>query len=405
MKKKLLLFFLLITTISYSQIRIHGKVLSFDNSPLVGASVYLNNTTIGVSTKNDGTFEFFTKEGIYELIVSYLGHKTVNYNLNTKTFNKPLRFKLEEDDMVLNEVVIRKTYYNEKWRSNLKVFKENFLGRTKLAKQANILNPKTLHFEYDISTETLTATAREPLKIEHKGLGYLITFDLVHFSLDRYKLNYLGYTKFKNLTGSKRKQRRWKKNRLKAYLGSRMHFVRSLLNKTTTEEGFIIHQFRREKNKERPSDKEINTARKLAKLYPIMNLNLSKKIQKPKTSLDSIIVVLQKSNYPKFKDYLYKKNVPPAGVIKTTSNKILLSFDNFLSVIYTKEKEEENYVRGPFGRIRKPLKVQTSYIVLLAKDVELDKTGEVINPLAIHYEGYWAFEQFADALPLNYQPK
>ena len=405
MKRIIVLLFLLITTLCNSQIRIHGKVLDQQSTPLVGASVYLNNTTIGVSTKSDGSFEFFTSKGTFELIVSYLGYKTVNYNLNTDELKQPLTFKLVENQNILDEVVIRKTIYNDRWKSNLKVFKENFLGRTKLAGKANILNPKTLHFEFDLSTETLTAFAREPLKIEHKGLGYLITFDLVHFSLDRYKLSYLGYTKFENLKSSQRNLRRWKKNRKKAYLGSKRHFIKSLIDKTTTQDGFTIHQFRREKNKDRPTDKEINTARKLARLYPIKDLKLSKKITTPKTALDSIIFVLQKSNAPRFKDYLYKKNIAPSSLITTTNDRILLSFENYLSVIYSKEKEENNYVQGPFGITRKPLKVQTSYITMLSKVIPIDISGIITNPLSVHVEGYWAYEQFADALPLNYTLK
>lgn len=405
MKKILFLVFLLVTIIGHSQVKISGKVVSLKNLPLEGASVYLNNTTIGTYSKTDGSFNFFVEKGNYELIVSYIGYKTIKYNLVVKSINSPLVFKLTEEENILDEVVIKKTYYNDRWRRNLKIFKDNFLGRTKLAKQAKILNPKTLHFEFNPKTETLTAEAREPIKIEHKGLGYLITFDLVQFSLDRNSLNYFGYTKFKNLDGSKRKQRRWKKNRLKTYLGSRMHFVRSLIKKTTNKDGFVINQFKREKNKDRPTNKEINTARQLVRINGLKNIKLSRKINHPKTRLDSAIIVLQKSNLPKFKDYLYKKDLNPNSIVKRIEDKILLSFKNYLSIIYTKEKEEINYVKGPFGRTRKPLSVQTSYITMLSKVASLEKTGEIINPLHIYYEGYWAFEQFGDVLPLNYNPK
>ena len=305
---------------------------------------------------------------------------------------------------MLNEIVLKKTNYNNEWQYNLTQFKNYFLGRTNLSKECEILNPKTLHFEFDKKTGTLTAEAREPLKLKHKGLGYLITFDLVQFFLDRKKGNYLGYTKFENLKGGRRKLRRWKKNRLKAFNGSKMHFVRSLVNGNTKEEGFNMNQFRRELNPERPTEKQIEHARQIVKLSRKSNLNFSKKIAHPTTELDSAIVVLRKASIPKYKDYLYKQNVLFSDVVKTKSNKKVLSFKDFLSVIYTKEGEEKNYIMGPFGKKREPLNVQTSSITMLSAIAILEKSGEIINPLDLYNEGYWAYEQFADALPLDYQP-
>lgn len=404
MNKLLVLLFLFFTLTGFSQVKITGRVVDMNNKPLEGASVYLNNTTIGVYSNEKGEFEFKVEEGTYELIVSYLGYKTIQYSLITQNVTKPFVFKLEDDDNLLNEVVLRKTVYDDTWKFYLEEFKNNFLGFTFLAEQCEILNPKTLHFEFDTKTEILTAFAKEPLKIKHNGLGYLISFDLVNFALSSNQINYFGYTKYENLKGSKRKQRIWNKNRLKAFHGSKMHFVKTLLNGSTKEEGFTIKRFRRELNPARPSEKTIEQARQLVKLAGVSTVDFSKEIIKATNPTDSAILVLRDASLPKFVNYIDKDESPATEFIEKKSNKTFLTFNDYISVTYTKEPEEDNFVMGLFGKKRKTLDMQTSSVVILKNPVEIKNTGEIVNPLYIFSEGYWAFEQFADALPLNYVP-
>ena len=104
-----------------------------------------------------------------------------------------------------------------------------FIGKTELAKDCKILNPEALHFEFNPKENILTAFARRPLKIKHKGLGYLITYDLVNFIRRGNYVSYLGYARYENLKGGKNKQKRWKQNRILTYKGSRIHFFKSLI--------------------------------------------------------------------------------------------------------------------------------------------------------------------------------
>ena len=404
MKKTLFLLLFFLSIQLFSQIEIKGQVTSITDQPLAHVSVYLNNTTIGTSTKLDGRFKFQIDHGIYELIVSSLGYKTIHYPLITSKYNKSLTFKLSVEENVLSEVEIKKTRYNDEWKFNLNQFTTNFLGKTNLSKQCEIINPKVLHFEFDKKTATLTATARAPLQIKHIGLGYHITFDLEQFTLSQNRVHYLGFTKYKNLNGSKRKRKRWQKNRLKAYYGSKMHFVRSLINGTTKKEGFTIHFFRRELNPKRPTEEEINNARKIVQFSGINAVDFSKKITNPITKTDSSIVILQKISLPKHIDYLYKQNVNQSEIVTKLGDKTQMSFKNHISIIYSNEAEEDNFVMGPFGKRRQPLQVQTSSLIMFTKQVNLEKSGTISNPLDVFNEGYWAYEQFADALPLDFQP-
>jgi len=90
-------------------------------------------------------------------------------------------------------------------------------------------------------------------------------------------------------------------------------------------------------------------------------------------------------------------------MIAYNSNTPFLNFKNYLMVIYTKEPEEKNYLIGMFGKRKKASGVQTSNIVLLEGNAQIDKSGVLINPNAIFNEGYWGFEAFANMLPLDYK--
>ncbi len=402
MKKGLFTFLLLcISLAAFSQTYIKGKVTTVTNENLEGASVYLNNTTIGTTTDSNGEFILQVNKGNYDLIVSFIGYTTSKIKINTNLEVDFLRFVLKPETNILNEVVLKKTKYDEDWKYNLSRFKNLFLGKTKLAEKAIILNPKTLHFEYNIKTDELIAEAKEPLKIKHEGLGYLITYDLVNFSVKKNRLFFSGYARYTNL--KKNIKKKWKRNRLEAYYGSQMHFLRSLLSKNLTQDGFVINQFKRELNPERPTDEEIKSARELIYLNKEI-VKYSKNISNPISPLDSALVIAQKSSLPKYQDFLYKKNVVYADMITFQKETPFLNFQNHLSIIYKNEKEEENYLIGMFGKRKKPSGVQTSNITLVDGKSIIDHTGVLVNPSAIFVEGYWAFESFANMLPLDFIP-
>ncbi len=402
MKKTLYILFLFIFHISSGQLIIKGNV-STKNSPLEGAAVYINNSSIGTTTDSEGNFELKVKHGRYDIIVSFLGFKTINFDLNTENYDAPLRFKMQEEANLLDEIVLKNTVYDQAWKHNLTQFELSFIGTSAFAEHVKILNPKVLHFEFDLATMKLEAFAKAPLKIENKALGYIVTYDLVSFSRDQEKITYVGYTRYEDLKGSRSKKRKWKKNRLKAYHGSKTHFFKSLLETNLKEDGFIINQFRRVKNPDRPSDEEIEKARKIIRSQRA-SLSFSKKISNPKTALDSAIAVVRKARLPKFRDYLYKKNVPYNKIIKRKQGKTFLVFKDYLSIIYTKEQEEVGYINSySLGRKRVP-GPQTSALVITKPHPYVLPTGQVINPLDIFFEGYWGYEKMAETLPLDYEP-
>lgn len=402
MKKGLFIFLLGTCQFIFAQYLVKGKIIDKTNTPLEGASVYFNNTTIGTLTDVNGEFELNASNNNYTLVVSYLGYKTYQKQLDISNTSF-LTISLEEDNEMLNVVEIPNTKYDDEWKYNLASFKKAFLGRTKLAEECKILNEKDLHFDFNRKTNTLTAFAKKPLKIKHTGLGYLITYDLVDFTLDSEKVFFSGYAQYQNLRKAIRTK--WKQNRLTAYNGSQMHFLRSLLAKELEQDGFLVNQFRRVKNEERPSEEEINFAREYIKLHGNV-IDFSIPVTAPKTKLDSARLTLKKAReLPKFRDYLYKRNVPYEEMVSYNNEIPFLDFKDYLSIVYTKEPEEENFIKGMFwSRRRKPLNVQTSHLVLSNGKVQIDPSGILLDPSAFYQEEYWGFEAFATMLPLDYQP-
>ena len=398
----ILLFFNLFFFKLSAQINLEGKIY-FKNEPKSNVTVYLNNTTKGTNTNKNGEFNLEVKNGVYQLIISHIGFQTIKYNFDTSTYTKPLVFSLLEEEFVLDEVIINGKENNDEWEYSFSVFFREFIGTSEFSKFCTIQNPDVLFFEFDSQNNILTAEAIEPLHIKNEALGYDIFYDLKHFSIEKKFTKYLGYSYFKELKGSKNKLKKWRKNRLKAYNGSQVHFYKSVLKNSSKEEGFVINQFVRKKNKDRPSQEELLKARKTLSKSNVP-LNFSRKIDIPENSIDSALVVLKKAKLPKYIDYLYKSEIASSEIIHEKNKQTYLQFENNLRITYLREKEEKGYIlRNPLSKPRKAFP-QASNIIPLAEKFIIYPSGILANPLDILYEEYWSYEKFAHSLPLDYEP-
>lgn len=426
MKNQLLLSLFLIFQFSLTaQKTISGRVLDSSNEPLEGASVYLNNTSVGTTTNEKGEFELSIKKGSYELIASYLGYETAQFPFNSEEIKSSIVFKLRPKNNLLNEVVVsnkKKSMSAEDRAYFLSRFKSTFLGRTNMARECKIMNEDVIDFDYDMFSNTLEASVSSPIIIEHKGLGYRIYSDLVHYELTPDKITYLGYTRYENMKGSKRKKRKWEKQRRVIYNGSSLHFFRSALANNLDKEGFVIDKIKRIPNPDRPSDSIIKLARKKMRDYYhlpsdkrfkavtdlLSNVTIEtdtkgatkEEISEYNKVRDSLSDILNRSRFKRMIDSLVQSNVKQSEFIANYQNQNLLRFPNHLKIKYMNEPEEDNYRRGP-----NKLQYQVSTISLLVDSSVIDNTGILINPLDMFIEGYWSYEKIADTLPLDYEPK
>src|SRR6188768_4547289 len=94
---------------SFSQeFYIRGRVTDGETQLLLkGASVYINNTTIGTVTNDKGNFELGPfQPGRYEVVASYVGYDALLYSAEIKTAGIRITFKLEKKEEVLREVLV-----------------------------------------------------------------------------------------------------------------------------------------------------------------------------------------------------------------------------------------------------------------------------------------------------------
>lgn len=396
--KNILLFLYVCLSLSTkAQQPLKGRVVDAETSEAMPfVSVFVNTTTIGTTTNEKGEFFLELKPGKYEIVVSYMGYEPIIYQVDMHQPPPSILFKLSPKDFALTEVEV-KAQRDSLWYVNLEVFKENFLGRSQFARQCKLLNPEVLIISFDPQTGVLDVKARDMLQIENPELGYLIKYVLVQFTYltqENY-ITYLGYPNYEPMRGHKTKEKRWARNRQKAYYGSVMHFVRALRTQKLVAEGYNLRRLIRTPNPNRPSEEELDAARAQLRQRGTY-VTLSKD--------DPVSITLSKASLPKIIETLDTARVPYHTYLCDTGGEITMSFKGYFQVVYTGEKEELAYVQATtMFHPRKPA-FQTSVISLNTDSVVLEEMGNITEPLDVLFEGYWGWEKIGDMLPLDYQP-
>ncbi|MEO9484660.1 MAG: carboxypeptidase-like regulatory domain-containing protein [Ekhidna sp.] len=351
---------------------ISGTVYNEDGEALNNVNVFLDGTTIGVSSDIDGNYKLESiPPGFYDIVFSHVGYKNAIYQISENSGGARIQShqmeldlgQLEEVEVISNRIDRRGTG----WQQYYTVFNEELLGISQHAKKCVIENPEALNFSYDEDSKSLRAFSQYPLQIRNDALGYRVSYFLESFKKDESDLRFRGNIRFRNLKPLSRSEKReWQKNRRISYYGSFNHFKRSLLNGELKKEGFRI--------------------------FEVKNLE-NFKIKKENELEASDIIVFKGDHYR-------------------------LDFKNFLAIEYRKEKESMDFLLNSEsvgiiysnlltsdGHLRKEPGRQISIIKLLKSSVRLDLSGEVLDRFGLTTYGYWAWERTADLVPVNYDPK
>jgi hypothetical protein len=216
---------------------------SANGKPLAGVSVFLNGTSKGTVSRNDGSFVLQGfPQGRYELIISAIGYQTYVTDVNSHNLSSSLKITLHTAADELASVTIE-PYLKDGWSKYGKTFLQYFIGTTDNASSCTIKNKNVLRFHFYPKSNKLTVTAIEPLLIENKALGYELEYRLERFVCDfaDHIVSYYGYPLFRDMTtDDDYKKKKWELNRQLAYMGSMMHFMRSLYSHRVREEGFLV---------------------------------------------------------------------------------------------------------------------------------------------------------------------
>ncbi|MFD2873518.1 carboxypeptidase-like regulatory domain-containing protein [Mucilaginibacter ximonensis] len=227
-----------LTASAQDDFSISGKVTDENNTPLKSATVFISGSQKITICDDQGSFRFdHLDAGNYQLTVTMIGYFAYSQPASVTGKSTNINIKLKTKQTVLKQVNIGKDNFDARF----KTFREAFLGKTKNANDCIIVNPHVINF----STEKglLLADADDFLIIENPNLGYRIKYLLKNFGYNA-KTDvtlYDGETSFEPMKGTAKMQKKWDKNRLEAYRGSFMHFLRSVYQNTVLKEGFVIN--------------------------------------------------------------------------------------------------------------------------------------------------------------------
>jgi hypothetical protein len=363
MKSIIFLFaFIAITSFAFPQSTnyvVAGKVIDkASRLPLSGASVFAQNTTFGVATDAEGSFNLKLPNGGYDLVVTFTGYQTESIRVSTAgDDNKNLQVEMVPKEKSLEEVsVVVTNDVKDGWQKYGAFITENFIGKTQFSKQCLIQNPEVLKFFFSKKRNRLKVLANEPLIVMNNALGYKINFAIDSFTYEyaNSTAQFAGYPLFEEMQGTPEQKTAWQDNRAKAYEGSLLHFMRSLFDKTLDDEGFQVQFLVKNNGKETPVS--------LKNIYAALNYSKD----------DSTNTIEFKPNQPE------------------------------MAVIYTGAPPEDAYIQSD-PKQKKDFQVSTLNITP-GESIVIEENGYFFDQKDIITNDYWGFKKVGDMLPYDYDP-
>jgi hypothetical protein len=218
------------------------------------------------------------------------------------------------------------------------------------------------------------------LILENRGLGYRLKI-----LLQKYKFNiltilvhYEGQIVYEPLVpGDEEEKLLWAKNRLKAYYGSEMHFLRAMYNHKLNDEGYyfnIVH--------------EVNKGLKGG----VVRAGISDSVMAPRSPIYNRRIKMHTIvNYDRILDSA-----------TSTLEQPVLKYDGDLEVKYIMEPESRAYQKAYRKIVGKS--VQISVMKLLNGSAIVQSNGQPYPLDALETSGYWSWELMAENLPTDYTP-
>jgi hypothetical protein len=206
------------------------------------ANVYINRTTLGTPSRDDGSFRINgIPHGQVEVVCSMVGYKTSSQSFDLKPGEViEIEFVLQPVSSELQTVTVEGEKDKE-WEKNLAAFKKVFLGRDDLAAQCVIANPNVLEFS-KLKPAGMSAVASAPLEIINQGLGYKVTYELNHFQFTAQTYAIAGNIKFEQLLApDSATTHRWTRSRKQVYVSSLPYLMKSMIEGRIRENGFEVY--------------------------------------------------------------------------------------------------------------------------------------------------------------------
>ena len=156
----------------------------------------------------------------------------------------------------------------------------------------------------------------------------------------------------------------WEENRKAAFMGSFRHFMLALIAGRSESQGFRTFS--------RPS---------------------AGRVQGDAFAESSVI---SNQRFP----------IEPESLISSgeAPNEYVFDFTGHLEIVFMGEKEDPAYLDWSLRPERSNPRFQTSWTFLDHGPAMVDYKGDTMDPYAVVFMGYWAFERVADDPPREYRP-
>ena len=387
--KRILLFCIYLGFVcSFFSQTISGKIQTESGSAISDVNVYLDGTKISTFSTSDGSFTLdihSQKSG--NLIFQKDSYETSIFPVD-KAIGKSVKVIINKVSDIEEVVII--PYTEQAYKDFINYFLDQFIGFDR--DDIRIKNQRMLRFSYDKKKQFLKVKAPETLIIENKKLGYTIQYNLINFEADfkTKSTSYLGTSFFKETSFRKEIVL----NRMNAYKGSMMHFLRSLYSNELEKEGFIVNHARRIPNPAYPTKAELQ---RLNDHFEIV------KSQKNSTLpwTDELEAISQKKmNNHEFVMAILKIKMKESDFTKRKDDRLFIDFEDLLQVNYQKYYYEIK--KGEFVK-SSGVVTQSSFIHPEAMEFEIFKEGLSSEPDQLILEGDFSRQNISKMLPLDYQ--
>jgi TonB-dependent SusC/RagA subfamily outer membrane receptor len=323
--------------------------------PIPFANIYINNTTLGVQSDDNGHFVLSNIPfGEHEIVASFVGHLPYQSRLVVSdTLPSYLTIKLQA--IALKAVEIKGTR-DVQWNKDYEKFQRLFIGDKKDLQRCKILNPWVLEFA-EPKQDVFSATAGDIIKIENLRLGYRVYFELKNFLFSKSTYLISGNIRFVEMaTSDDAIKNEWIKNRADAYRGSSRHLLKAIVDKRVEEEGFVIFN----------DLSNFNQVVRELDFHANLNRNIF--------------------------FYDYKDKISPGRYRESYRLELPL-------------RMEIHYVKRTMpGKVYRNIPHPVSWMDVKDRTLEVKNNGVVIDPKKLMVSGEMGLSRVAGMLPLDYMP-
>lgn len=387
----------------YSQAIISGKVVDKGTGEVVvGATVYIDNTTIATSSNKSGEFALKTMEApSFNIVCSAVGYELTTIQLGQldgKTRN--LFITLVPKAIAIEEVLVS-AFLKDGWKIWGKKFTSSFIGSSTFAEHCVIENPDVIRFRYNEDDHVLHAIASVPIVITNKDLGYTLYYDLKLYELHT-KTNSFYYDGSLRFESVDKPSKKMKANRKVAYQGSFMRFIRSTFSGNWEKEGYEVKELFLEPNLDR--EQAVKTLRDIEDIirtdYAGNRKNYwSERGDKGLLAKERLTMLVSQ---PKV-NLTYGKRLVEKDVISSRNQNRGMAYASYKSALQVENKKikvDRNYaIYG--GSIN-----SASLLIFEPVDaqIEINRLGEFKPIKSWGIDGYFSwYNRMSTILPLDYE--